>query len=187
MSTKHHDRTTSEMPPSDGGVMLQFRTRHRKPDRTIEAAPDAYVSYFENERGEQLVFYRRRTDPYATVWQGDKAEKPARIEANLQPPRSVSLDADELDWLNACRRASGLVPRRLPRRIDLTAEPTDRSLNRAFAALYEQQLRQGLGAMFASVPEDDFVSMLAQMMGRLSCAAATRLIGGEMARDGAPG
>jgi len=187
MSTKHQDRPTSEMPPADSGVMLKFRTHHRQPDRTIEAAPDAYVSYFENERGQQLVFYRRRSEPYASVWRADTTEKPARVAANFQPPRSISLDADELNWLNACRRASGLVPRRMPRRIDRTAESTDGSINQAFAALYEQQLRQGLGAMFASEPEDDFVAMLAQMMCRLSCAAATRLTGAEMATDGAPG
>jgi hypothetical protein len=166
----------SSNPPTNRAAVSDIRT-HRFVRRDQHGvAPDAYVSYFENVGGEQLMFFRRRDEQHATLWHSSHACKPFRIAANLQPPRTIRLDGDELDWLNACRRASGLVPH-LPRPVDVPAEPPEGPLHRAVVTTYEQQIRQGLSAVFSSTPEDEFVAMLAELVDRVSRAAAARLIG----------
>ena len=111
MSDNTRHRPTREGPAPDGVVVLEIRNRHLARGYKIDVAPDAYVSYFENMFGAQLVFIRRRNEPHATLWQGEDAWKPVRITARLQPSLTIRLDDDELDWLHACRSASGLVPR----------------------------------------------------------------------------
>ena len=115
MSDSPTDRPTHDRPAPDDVVVLEIRNRHVARGHRIDVAPDAYVSYFENTFGAQLVFVRRRSEPHATLWQGEDAWKPVRITPHFQPSLTIRLDADELDWLQACRRASGLVPRQ-PRR-----------------------------------------------------------------------
>ena len=117
MSDETSNRTTREGPTLDGVVVLEIRNRHVARGHRIDVAPDAYVSYFENTFGDQLVFVRRRSERHATLWQGEDAWKPVRIAAILRPSLTIRLDDDELDWLNACRSASGLAPRQPERPI----------------------------------------------------------------------
>jgi hypothetical protein len=56
-SKRMSDKTTiapkREMPTPDGVVVLEIRNRHFARGHKLEVAPDAYVSYFENDLGEQ--------------------------------------------------------------------------------------------------------------------------------------
>jgi hypothetical protein len=187
MRDEMHHRPTPEPPTSGRIVRLDVARERVARGPKVQNQPDAYVSYFENARGEQMAFYRRRDEQHATLWHGEDAWQPVRIAADRTPPVTLDLDRDELAWLNACRRASGLLPSRSPRPSRLPIESLNGPIDQLILVAYEQQIRQGLAALFNTMPEEELIAMLGQMMNRLSRVVATRASASRRGGDGVPG
>lgn len=117
-------------------VLLTIRSRHAEaaPDFEASVGAGAYVSYFENEHGEQWVFVRDRGAQHAAVYGGDNGwelvevyeRSPQQlrdelIAAGMRPGMldrmlrlvdplapSVILNDSELTWLHTAWHTSGV-------------------------------------------------------------------------------
>jgi hypothetical protein len=89
---------------ADRPVLFTLRNRHGDSSQVPEPAPGSYVSYFENELGEQWVFVREPGEPSATIWGGDAGWEPheVRYRSTAQVRESAPAEwGENLDWLVA--------------------------------------------------------------------------------------
>jgi hypothetical protein len=113
MSNKASNHPGREMLPPDDDLVLEIRDRRSERGHKIEITPDAYVSYFENDTGEQLIFVRQRGDAHATLYHSGCDWTPVRLAPDdpTDLPDIVLKGADAR-WLELCWAASAPRPDR---------------------------------------------------------------------------
>lgn len=92
-----------------GEVILTIKNRHTPmcgTPPTLEQSPQAWLSYFENEHGEQWLFRCDRGTKAWQVWGGDLDWD--TVIDSTEPLSQVTLGAAERLWLLACFEACRL-------------------------------------------------------------------------------
>ena len=89
--------------------LFQVRNHHSAacgtPPHLDELLPNQYLSYFENQYGEQVVFVYDRDSNQAVLYLGDAGWETAHVVVDGAVPDLVLFETERL-WVRACWQAA---------------------------------------------------------------------------------